>query len=102
MALGPTESKADAQAADLRVVINAAWVARDIEAGNAQVAAGSRDLHNRIEHRRRSFGVGHLAVTSSFEAHGVNRAINFRDADDLFDLFGECRAARQVERFASE
>src|SRR5699024_6695836 len=63
-----------------------ARIARDIEAGNAEAAAGPGDVHERVEHRRRCLVAGVLAVSARLEADGVDSAVDLGLAEDLLDL----------------
>src|SRR5262245_38914005 len=53
--LGPSESDSNAEVADFGIGIDAARVAGDIEAGNAEGAAGACDFHDGVEYGRGSF-----------------------------------------------
>ena len=68
---------------------HAARVVGDVEAGDTQSAARSRDGHEGIEHSRRTFHHGVFPVAARLEANAVHRAIDLRDADDLGDLVAE-------------
>ena len=86
MALGPAQADADAEHADLGVVVDAAGIVGHVQAGDAERAAGTRDRHDRIEHRGRLLAPGVVAVAVGLEAHAIHRAIDFRHAQDLLDL----------------
>src|SRR5690606_18884051 len=87
--LGPAEPDADAQVADLGVLVDAARIARHVQARNADAAAGARDLHQRVEHRRGPFHDGLAAVAARLEADAVDAAVDLRDAENLLDLLAE-------------
>ena len=96
VALGPAQADADAERADLGVGVDAARIAGDVQAGDAERAAGAGDLHDRVQHGGRAFDAGVLAVAVGFEADAVDGAIDFRHlADDLLDL------RRRVGAFSS-
>ena len=47
--LGPAQADADTEHADLGVFVDAARVAGDVEAGDAEGAAGAGDFHDGVE-----------------------------------------------------
>ena len=100
--LRPTESDADAEVADLGVVIDAAGVARDVQARDADAAARTDDFHQRVEDRGGPLDDRVLAVAARLEPHAVHAAIDFGNTDDLVDLLGERRAFPQIDGLAAE
>src|SRR5712671_233608 len=102
MGLRPTQSDADTQVADLRIGIDAARIAGDIESGNTELTAGASDFHDRVENRRRLLDCGIITMSASFESDAVDGAIHFGNADDLSDLICKRCALLQVDDFATE
>ena len=81
-------------------LIHSARVARDVKTGNADLAAGAGNLHDRVQDRgRRLGGVGSLAA--GFEADGVNSRVHFGLSDDLGDLLLQI-ALRNIDRLAAK
>src|SRR6185437_6651471 len=96
------QADADAQRADFRVLIRRPGITGDIQTRDGQHAAGARDFHDLIQHRRRLLLAGVLARAVRLEADAVDRAIHLRHADDQLDLLAERRRLGQVDRLASE
>src|SRR5690606_13918750 len=102
VALGPAEADADAEHADLGVGVDAAGVAGDVEAGDADAARRAGDFHHAVEHRGGLRGVGVTAVAAGLEADAVHRAVDLRHAEDLLDLLGQVAVLGEADRLAAE
>ena len=93
----PAQAEADAQAAHFCSGVDGARIFSDIQAGNTDLACNAHDAHQRVEHRGRRFSLGTcVTVATRFEAHGVNRAIDFRLAEQCGDLLMQRRVFGQV------
>src|SRR6476660_2714416 len=68
--LGPPQADADGERALLRGVVRSARIAGDVEPRDAELAARARDVHDRVEDRRRRLVLGVLAVAARLEADG--------------------------------
>ena len=101
MRLREAEAEAHRQRTFLRRLIGRARITRDVEPGNAEAAAGPSDVHERVEHRRRSLRRGILAVPSSLEADRVDSAVDLGHTEDLLDLILRV-ALRHIDRLAAE
>ena len=85
MRLCQAQTEAHAQVAWLRRLVCRAGILGDVEAGDADGAAGSGDRHQRVENGRwRFFGVLG-AVPTGLEAHRVDRCVHFRHPKNLLD-----------------
>ena len=73
---------------ELRVFVFAAGIVGDIQTRNADVAAGARDRHHRIQHRGGRF-IAASRRGPRFESHAIDRAIHFRHAQHLSNLIAE-------------
>src|SRR5690606_25475280 len=102
MALGPAEPNADAEHADLGILVDPARLAGDVKPRDAQRPAGTGDFHDGIEHGRGFFNLGVLPLAVRFEADAVDRAVHLRNPDDLFDLLGKGGVLGQVDRFTAK
>ncbi len=102
MRLRPAEPDADAEVADLCVRVDAARIAGDIQTGDADGAAGARDLHHRVEHRGRLLHARVMPVPASLKPDAIDRRIHFRRPDDLRDLLGQRSVLLQIDGFAAE
>ena len=101
--VGLREAQAEphGQGALLRRLVDRAGVTRDVEAGDAQPATRSGDLHERVEDGGRGLGGRVRTVTAGLEAHGVDAAVDLGHAQDLLDLLGRV-ALRHVDGLAAE
>jgi hypothetical protein len=77
----PAEAEADAQAAHFCSSIDGARFFGDLQARDADFASDANHAHQRVEYGGRSLELhAGMAVTASYEAYGVNRAVGFRFA----------------------
>ena len=95
------EAEAHRQRALLGRFVDGTRITGDVEPGDAEAAAGPRDVHERVEHGRGCFVPGVLAVSAGLEADGVDAAVDLRGAEDLLDLVLRV-ALRDVDRLAAE
>src|SRR4029078_9272829 len=86
MRLGPALSDADRQRAFLGGVVGCSRVAGHVETWDTDRSTGSRELHQRVEDRRRVLLLGGVAVAAGLEADRVDTAVYLAYAEDLLDL----------------
>src|SRR5690606_24158379 len=98
--LRPAETETHRQGADLRVLVHAARVAGDVQAGDAERAAGARDVHERVQDGRRGL-LRVLAVAAGLEAHRGPAPVDPRETEDRGDAVAWARL-RDVDRLAAE
>ena len=102
MALRPAQSNANAEHADLGVLVGRAGIVGHVQAGDAQGPAGAGDRHDRVEHRGGPLELGVVSVAVGLETDAIDRAIHLRHAQDLLDLLGQRGVFAQIDRFAAE
>src|SRR5688572_3297712 len=102
MGLRPAEPDPDAEIPDLRIRVDATWVAGDVEARDAELTAGARDLHNRIQHGRRHLLSGVITMAAGLETDAIDGAIDLRDAEDLGDLVRQRSVLTKIDDFTTE
>src|SRR4029453_1420308 len=81
--LGPAEAEADGEGAGLGVLVDAAGVAGDVQARDAQRAAGAGDGDDGVEDGGGGLVARVAAVTAGFEADAVHGAVDLGLTDDL-------------------
>ncbi len=95
--LGPAETEADAQGAHLGCGVHGARIFGDVQTGNTDLAGDANHTHQRVEHSGRSLVLGaFMAMATRFEAYAVNRAVDFRLAQQGGDLLVQRSIQRQV------
>src|SRR5690606_5727690 len=99
--LRPAEADPDGQRALLRGRVGRPRVTGDIQPRDPQGAAGTGDVHERVQHRRGVLGRGLATVTAGLEPDGVDAAVDLRGAQDLLDLVLRV-ALGDVDRLATE
>src|SRR5256712_6952045 len=99
--LGPAQTDADAELANLGVLVDPARVAGHIQARNTHSPANLGDAHDIVEHRRRSLSCT-SAVAACLKADTVDGRVHHRLTDDLGDHVGQFAALCEVDGFAAE
>jgi hypothetical protein len=67
-------------------LVDGTRITSDVQTRYADPPGGARDVHHRVEHRRRPFGRRLVAVAAGVEPHRIHRRVDFGDAQDLLDL----------------
>src|SRR6266516_4380920 len=99
--LGPAQTDAHTQLTDLRIFVDAAWIASYIQARNTYSPCSACDTHHIIEHCRRSFCCS-SAMSASLEADTVNGCIHHRLPDYLRNHIGQFGILRKVDGLTTE
>src|SRR6266516_6234613 len=99
--LGPAQTDAHTQLTDLRIFVDAAWIAGHVQTRNTYSLCSACDTHHIIEHRRRSF-CRPRAVPPRLEPDTVNCRIHHRLPDYLRNHIGQFGILRKVDGLTTE
>src|SRR6266567_1507124 len=102
MRLGPPQPNADTEIARLRIVVHAARIIGDVEARDADAAAGACNGHERIQDRGGAFHNRFASMATSLETDAIYGAVHLGNAENLFDLVRQRGVLREIHGFAAE
>jgi hypothetical protein len=84
--LGPAQADPDRQRSLLGGVVGGTRITGHVQARYADATGGAGDVHHRIQYGGGPLGGRLTPVAACLEPHGVDRAVDLRYAQDLFDL----------------
>src|SRR3984957_16788384 len=101
--LCPAEAEPQAEVAVLGGLLLRTRIVRHIETRNADRTGRAGDFHQAVQHDRRRFddlAVGALRLR--FEAHAVDRTVDFRNAKDVGDELAQAVVPGEVDRLEAD
>src|ERR1035438_9235968 len=98
----PAQTDADAESADFRGFVDAARIAGHIQTWDADGAAGTTDLLERVQHGSRLLLRSVLTVAVSLKADTVHRRVHHRLVQNLLYLLGQRGILAEIDDFATE
>ncbi len=99
--LCPAQTNAYTKLTDLRVLVNAAWIASYIQARNTHSTSDLRDTHHGVEHCSWRLSCT-CTVTTCLKTYTVDCRIYNRLTEDLFDHIRQFGISPEINSFAAE